>query len=54
MGTTKIESVTADVGYRSKKNFYRSLTGLTPTAFRKLPPDAVERLVQKLWVNVRV
>jgi methylphosphotriester-DNA--protein-cysteine methyltransferase len=57
MGTTEIEAVTIDVGYRSKKNLYRSLrslTGLTPTAFRKLPPEAVERLVQKLWAKVKV
>jgi hypothetical protein len=41
----------------SPKNFYRSLrllTGLTPTAFRKLPPEAVEQLVKSLWAKVKV
>jgi transcriptional regulator GlxA family with amidase domain len=52
---TQIEAITAEVGYRSKKDFYRSfhaVTGLTPAAFRKLPTDAAETLVDKVWANL--
>jgi AraC-like DNA-binding protein len=40
IGSEKVDAVALEVGYRSKKNFYRmfkSLTGLTPSAFRQLP-----------------
>jgi AraC-like DNA-binding protein len=42
IGSEKVDAIALDVGYRSKKNFYRifkSLTGLTPSAFRQLPKD---------------
>jgi len=45
----KVEAVALAVGYRSKKNFYRaflSVTGLTPTAFRKLPDGAARKIQQ--------
>jgi len=48
------ESVALQVGYKSKKNFYRALqqvTGLTPTEFRGLsdaPAEIVEALRQSL------
>lgn len=37
----KVDAIAIQVGYRSKKNFYRAfarLTGMTPGAFKKLPP----------------
>lgn len=40
----KIEAVALQVGYRSKKSFYRQFrarTGLTPTAFRRLHASAL-------------
>ena len=40
IGSEKVDAVALEAGYRSKKNFYRmfkSLTGLTPSAFRRLP-----------------
>ena len=40
IGSEKVESLAFEMGYRSKKNFYRmfkKLTGLTPSAFRQLP-----------------
>ena len=43
LSTTKVDAVTAGVGYKSKTNFYRAfraLTGLTPTAFQRLSIDA--------------
>ena len=38
----KIEALAAELGYRSKKDFYRAFrawTGMTPTAVRALPSD---------------
>ena len=45
----KIGPVALEVGYRSKKNFYRvfkQLTGLTPTQFRTLPVGAARQIVE--------
>lgn len=50
--TGKVEAVMLAVGYRSKKNFYRSfrqLTGLTPAAVRRLSPEAVGVLIDAVW-----
>ena len=44
----KIEAVALEVGYRSKKNFYRTferLTGMTPTRFRQLSVAARNEIV---------
>jgi AraC-like DNA-binding protein len=44
----KIEPIAMEVGYRSKKNFYRvfkQLTGLTPTTFRSLPVASARLIV---------
>jgi AraC-like DNA-binding protein len=46
----KIEPVALDVGYRSKKDFYRvfrQALGMTPTAFMKLPPDAARGVIHR-------
>ena len=40
IGSEKVDSLAFEMGFRSKKNFYRmfkKLTGLTPSAFRQLP-----------------
>ena len=45
----KIANVARDVGYRSKKNFYRAfkqLTGMLPSQFRRLPPEFARRMIQ--------
>jgi AraC-like DNA-binding protein len=55
IATTKIEAVTMDIGYRSKKNFYRTfraVTGLTPTAFRELSPQSAAALVDSIRFNL--
>lgn len=47
----KSESTALDVGYRSRKNFYRSfrkLTGLTPTQFRTLPGNRRQEIVSRV------
>jgi transcriptional regulator GlxA family with amidase domain len=47
----KIEAVALQVGYRSKKNFYRAfhhLTGLTPTQFRAVPGERAMQLIERL------
>jgi len=44
----KVEPVALDVGYRSKKDFYRvfrQLLGMTPTAFMRLPPDSARSVI---------
>jgi AraC-like DNA-binding protein len=45
----KVEAVAMSVGYRSTKNFYRALrqlTGLTPTAFRRLSSERAAVVVE--------
>jgi len=45
----KVEIVARDVGYRSKKNFYRAfkqLTGMLPSQFRRLPSESARRMIQ--------
>jgi AraC-like DNA-binding protein len=52
----KAESVALQVGYKSKKNFYRALqrvTGLTPTAFRKLSDARAADIVETLRNSLR-
>jgi AraC-like DNA-binding protein len=52
----KIDGVALEVGYRSRKNFYRmfkSLTGLTPSAFRRVSEDHRREVVLKAWKDVR-
>jgi len=47
----KVEPVALEVGYRSKKNFYRvfqQLVGMTPTAFMKLPPESARGLIDSV------
>lgn len=42
----KVEAVMLQVGYRSKKNFYRqfrSITGVTPGAYRRIDPGRTVR-----------
>ena len=44
-----IEIVARDVGYRSKKDFYRTfkqLTGMLPSQFRRLPSESARRMIQ--------
>jgi methylphosphotriester-DNA--protein-cysteine methyltransferase len=53
----KIEAVATDVGYRSKKNFYRmfkNLTGLTPSAFRLLPAHEQRVVVSRARRRINV
>lgn len=48
---TKVEVIAADVGYRSKKDFYAALrrwVGLTPTELRSLRDDESEWLARDL------
>lgn len=45
----KIEPLSLEAGFRSKKNFYQAfskLTGLTPTAFRALSPPRAQRIIR--------
>src|SRR5690349_19575828 len=45
---SKVESVALQVGYQSKKNFYRIFKrsiGMTPRAFLSLPPEAAQDLL---------
>jgi AraC-like DNA-binding protein len=45
----KIDGIALEVGYRSKKNFYRAfrqLAGMTPTAFRHLSPERAAAIVE--------
>jgi AraC-like DNA-binding protein len=47
----KIEALALEVGYRSKKDFYRAFrvwTGMTPTALRAMPTDARKMLKASL------
>jgi len=47
----KIEPVALDVGYRSKKDFYRvfrDVTAMTPRAFIRLPTDSKRRLIDRV------
>jgi AraC-like DNA-binding protein len=53
--TDKVDAVAFEIGYRSKKNFYRALyqvAGLTPTLFRELPSADSERLVELLRLQL--
>ena len=50
----KMDALTDDVGYRSKKNLYRLLRttcGLTPRQIRRLTPEEVTLLLAKLPVR---
>jgi AraC-like DNA-binding protein len=52
----KIEPISVEVGYGSKKNFYhafRTLTGTTPGAFRRLPADEARRLIDAVKAAAR-
>jgi AraC-like DNA-binding protein len=52
---SNIESVARDVGYRSKKNFYRSfrkLVGFTPTEFRQLPPRRKRDVIESTMLSL--
>lgn len=47
----KIDAIATQVGYRSRKNFndaFRQVTGLTPTAFRRLPAQRASEIVDSL------
>lgn len=47
----KIDAIALQVGYRSRKNFneaFRKVTGLTPTAFRRLTRERASELVESL------
>jgi AraC-like DNA-binding protein len=51
----KVESVALDVGYRSKKDFYRAfrqLAGMTPTAFMKLAPQSAGDLIDRMRLTL--
>jgi methylphosphotriester-DNA--protein-cysteine methyltransferase len=55
LSKTKVDAVALGVGYKSKTNFYRTLralTGLTPTAFRKLPKESLAELTDTIWSNL--
>ena len=55
MATDKVDVVALSSGYQSRRNFYRTfrdLTGLTPTAFRRLAPDAITALVDAVWAGL--
>jgi AraC-like DNA-binding protein len=44
----KVEAVSLDLGYRSRKNFaqaFKKVTGLTSTEFRELPREEAKRIV---------
>jgi methylphosphotriester-DNA--protein-cysteine methyltransferase len=52
---SNIESVARDVGYRSKKNFYRSfrkLVGFTPTEFRQLPSRRKRDVIESTMLSL--
>jgi methylphosphotriester-DNA--protein-cysteine methyltransferase len=47
----KVDVVARDVGFRSKKSFYRAftqLTGMLPAEFRRLPPESARRIVHMI------
>jgi methylphosphotriester-DNA--protein-cysteine methyltransferase len=47
----KIDALADDLGYKSKKNLYRTLRsacGLTPKQVRQLGPGQVDELVRRL------
>jgi AraC-like DNA-binding protein len=49
--TDKIDAISLEVGYKSKKNFYRAfqdVTGLTPTAFRNLSEERALHVVESV------
>mgnify|MGYP001262292684 CR=1 FL=1 len=51
----KIETVALQVGYRSKKNFYRAfvrLTGLTPTRFRQLTRGGRNEVIDSVRLSL--
>lgn len=51
-----IEGIALEVGYRSRKNFYRmfkTLTGLTPTAFRTIADNERRDVMAKAWKEVQ-
>lgn len=51
----KIDALAEDLGYKSKKNMYRTLRascGLTPRQIRRLAPEEVTALLANLGVRV--
>ena len=51
----KVEAVALGVGYRSKTNFYRAFkraVGMTPSAFRALPPGQACELLEQLRASI--
>jgi len=51
MPAGKIDAIALQVGYRSKKNFYHAfqqVTGLTPTAFRRLPHERSAKVIESI------
>jgi AraC-like DNA-binding protein len=56
VGNMKIEAVALQVGYKSKKNFYRAFqrfTGVTPAAFRRLPKERARHLIKSRGVLLK-
>jgi AraC-like DNA-binding protein len=54
-GATKIEPIALEVGYRSRKNFYRAFqrsTGLTPTQFRGLPRQRASDVIESARLSL--
>jgi len=54
--THKVEAVALQVGFRSKKNLYRrvrSLTGVTPAAFRLLSAERATDLIESATLRLR-
>ena len=53
----KIDALALALGYKSKKNFYRTfkkITGVTPGAFRELPSDRARQIVDEARMMCRV
>lgn len=47
----KIDAIALQVGYHSKKDFYRAfgkVTGLTPAAYRRLSDDSATELTESI------
>lgn len=56
-GAASVAHVAAQVGYRSRKNFYRAftrLTGTTPAAFRRLPAGQRGQIVESARLSLTV
>jgi AraC-like DNA-binding protein len=52
----KIEPIALQVGYASKKNFYKAFKqslGMTPSAFLQLSPEVARQVVESAGLNVR-